>query len=297
MLPHFAVVAHEFGHAISDDIFVDDNIPAYNAFRRRLAARLARIGVKPDPVDVFTSYSDIFKLWIDELKADAVGHYIAGPAFFFALCGFLELSGRGFGIGRTHPPSSLRRQILFEKLTTGRPAFADPFKKHLGLRLTIDTNSPNMAVFKRTDDEPFQGLVQPGPNQLLPLDAAICMELPALMEAMAPAIFRETHKFLRARCPELIYTTGDLELDFKEHLEALSTMVPPIEQQRGGVAQPCRLATILNVGWAAMLGHLPSFGSAQSSAQEPADQLAKLHELLLKAAELSEAKQRWGECA
>ena len=105
MLPHFAVVAHELGHAIQDRIkpnfapFQSEMTECYT----RIEARLKSKGKKFGSNELIQA-NKIVGSWINELKADSVGHILVGPAFFFALCGFLELAGQKYGISDTHPP-------------------------------------------------------------------------------------------------------------------------------------------------------------------------------------------------
>ena len=131
MLPHFAVVAHELGHAIQDSILPDFAPFAAEdaAFEARVSKRLVSCSLVFGTAEALRSQL-IATAWINEFKADAVGHGLVGPAFFFALSGFLELSNRGYGIAPTHPPSDLRLNMLVSAIGSGSYSFNDVSKSH-----------------------------------------------------------------------------------------------------------------------------------------------------------------------
>ena len=85
------------------------------------------------------------------MKADALGHALVGPAFFFALCGYLELAGQGYGISPTHPPSDLRRELLFRQLSDGARSFVAVFQEKTGLIINETINSPHVRLCPPAD--------------------------------------------------------------------------------------------------------------------------------------------------
>lgn len=290
MLPHFAVVAHELGHAIHDLIKPDLKLAATErqACEARIEARLQANGT-PFEQEEQLRLTAITDNWIEEIKADAVGHLLVGPAYFFALCGFLELALRTYGIAETHPPSELRRQLLMQELAFGSPSFADVFLRRTKVALSADLNSPNIPACPRGDDL-FSELL----NQYSVTEAAICTELIPYIASLGPIVFAAARSHLQQTCPDLIYTSEKLDYDLGDPLTMLSYLVPPIESNHGAVPKPLGLASILNIGWAALLTRLdqiPDKGGDPSKLD--ARRSDQLHQLLLKAVELSEASRLW----
>ena len=294
MVTHFAVVAHELGHAIQDRIKPD--LSAYVTERRncdaRIAQRLSNNGIAFGPTERLR-VTTIFDKWLNEIKADSVGHLLVGPAFFFALFGFLELSGRSYGIADTHPPSDLRRKLLFDQLQAGTPSLASAFQAKTSIAISETINNPNIPSCP-IGDSLF--------NELLsvhsPTDAAICTELIPYLKTIGPAVFTAAKNYLDRICSELVYSPRQLETDLGDPLDMLCALVPPIEFRPNAAAEPqaMGLASILNIGWAALLTKLDRIpdkgGPPDLSDARRSDQL---HQLLLKAVELSEARRLWGE--
>ena len=249
MLPHFAVVAHELGHAIQDTLKPDftPHNKALDECNARIKARLADAGLPYGTSDLIRT-GDITNFWINELKADAVGYYLAGPAFFFALCGFLELAGQSYGISPTHPPSDLRKELLIGQLSTGTPSFVSVFQDKLGLTITEAVNSPHVPDCPPTDE-----LYNELSLKYRAPDAAICVELVAYARTVAPIIYEAARAHLSAVDPALIYLPEELNADIDRHLESLCQLIPPIEYLDGAVVKPAALSSILNIGWAVLL--------------------------------------------
>lgn len=295
LLPHFAVVAHELGHAIQN-LIRPDLTPYFQSADDaidRVKVRLKNNGITFSKEDELTAQK-IINSWMNEFKADAVGHYLVGPGYFFAFCGFLELAGHNYGIGRTHPPSDLRRALLFQKLQEGPLSFTQVLEQRTGLALTEDFNSPHIARCPAAD------ILYPELTQRVgPVQAAICVELTPLFASLAPAIFDAARVHLETNSPALIYSPNQYLLDLDRHLELLCNLVPPIEFRDEGGTRACSLSTILNVGWAALLTKVERFPPVRGlgATETVAARMECLHELLLKAAELAEARQLWEEQA
>lgn len=292
MLPHFAVVAHELGHAIQDHI-----LPDVRPFQAQFLDCIKRVTNRLTPLGITYGLQENILLretlqnWLNEFRADAVGHILVGPAFFFALFGFLELAGRSYGLGKTHPPSDLRRKQLVRELNSGTQSFQSVMQ---GCALTplVADYAPNVpdcpakdALFneiRKSHDE---------------VQAAICVELIELFDAMAPAIFTAAREYLTTLAPELVYTPKQLASDVQLHLKPLRRLIPPIEFQTAGSWKPTSLATILNVGWIALLDLRDEEAGTSVAvvSSETALKMEQLHQLLLKAVELSEARRLWEE--
>jgi len=293
LLPHFAVVGHELGHAIQESIKLDlpRHQTAIDEFLLRTQTRLQGDNHSFTPEDRIDAL-EILLRWLNELKADAVGHYLAGPAFFFALCGFLELSGQGYGIAPTHPPSDLRQRLLFNNLTDGTLSYATALHSSTGLHLTEDLNSPSIARCL-PPDAMYSELKQ----RFSKTEAAVCVELLPAISSIADDVFHAARETLHALSPSLIYTPQQFASDLERHLEPLCHLIPPIEFNDGTSAKACTLTTILNVGWGALLARIDRFppSRAMTGQDDTAARMETLHDLLLKAVELSEARQLWEE--
>lgn len=297
MLPHFAIVGHELGHAIQSRITPD--LGAFAAAQTesiaRTAQRLADANL-PFGLQEQIERQKILARWQNEIIADAVGYYLAGPAFFFALGAFFELLGGGLGIGLWHPPAIVRRRLIVERLAMNAPSHAAVFENATELAITEDMNSPHLTALPPPDTL-YDILKSSGQPPMHPIHAAICTELVPLIEVIAEPFYNEVEKVLQAINPEMVYTPARLEADLRNHLEPLCHLIPPIEHRDGGVPQAATLAGILNVGWAALLAKLGSLPAVvlQPGADANAVNMERLHQLLLKAVELSDARLTWDE--
>lgn len=132
LIPHFAIVAHEIGHALYGKIKWDlsDFAKEETALIERISLRLKTPTLGKQTTKTLQG---AFFNWFQELAADAFSLYLTGPASFFALSEFFELLGGRYGLCYTHPSHDLRRKILFEKLKEGGSStFASVFMKHTG---------------------------------------------------------------------------------------------------------------------------------------------------------------------
>lgn len=289
MLPHFAVVAHELGHAIEDRIQVEFGKydVQWQEFINRLVARIGSVSAD----DILDS-KEILSDWITEVKSDALGFHISGPAFFFALAGFLEISGHGYGVSETHPPSETRLRLLTEHLAAGDMSFSDVYRDELGIILEFDMLSPNVLRLP-ADDILFAELS----TAIGAKHAAICVSLIPFVNHIASDIYKSVRRYLRvSRRGQMIYSPAQLELDLQRHLDALCALIPPIEFESNGTRQATSLASILNVGWATLLAKLDNIPPAlDGRGDRAASRMERLNELLLKAVELSEARRLWDD--
>ncbi len=92
----------------------------------------------------------------------------------------------------------------------------------------------------------------------------------------------------------MIYTVDKYDKDLAAHIRPMLLAIPPIES---GVKlterQAAAFASILNVGWAVLLTKLGDLQVRVGDDPLQAERLEKLHGLLLKAVELSEARRAW----
>jgi hypothetical protein len=293
---HFAIVAHELGHALFGR--VNWNLDPIADDLDQLKSNVAtRLGVAGLDANSFKFLQEVFVDWFQEIACDAFALLLTGPAFFFSLGDFFQLSLSGYGISKTHPASDLRRRLIYDKLIQGGDnSYASVFNKWTGAKLTDDFNSPLMrrvpdsnTVFNHTRST-FGGKTVYSDEQ-----AHIMAELHDFMPVAAPVVFSCVEDFLVTNAPMEVYTAEKYNEDLKTHLEPLLLAIPPIES---GVnlddREPAGFASILNVGWAVLLTKLDDLQVRVEEDPLRAERLEKLHGLLLKAVELSEARKAWG---
>jgi hypothetical protein len=295
MLPHFAIVAHELGHAIQDRKTLDftPHAAAINDASQRTSERLQKEGIIFD-TSRQVEWRDALNSWINEIWADAVGVYLAGPAMLFALGALFEITGGGVGLSNTHPPHITRLKLLTKclKVPEGGESHSDVFEDRAGRPITDRMNCPHVEDLAAPDVLYSQLRVRADPHV-----AAIAVELVPLIDVLADDIYAEAKRLLSASNPEMIYHPQNLREDLTHHLDAICALIPPIEHRGPAGAEASTLAGVLNVGWAALLCKLDQFPVTGRPAgyDETAAKMEKLQELLLKAVELSEARRRWEE--
>ncbi|WP_456854448.1 hypothetical protein [Bradyrhizobium sp. USDA 4501] len=291
ILPHFAIVAHEVGHIIHQRLapqfdFSDDELMK---FSQKVLSSLGVADIRPESKTFFNATT---KSWLAELFADAVGICMLGPAFYFALCAFLQGKTSEYILTRSHPPAILRRKIAFRNLTrAGKWDHPSVFARITGVELRQGINS-QLLEQPAADDVLIESLVA---KEYDDEEARILCLLPDLVESVHEEVFRTAYDHIAEIAPSLLYTSQQLDHDLEEHLEALVMAIPPIEF---GVSLEAtthaELSSILNVGWAVLLTRLDRLAVRQEANQLLiAEKSEKLHSLLVKAVELSEAKQIW----
>jgi hypothetical protein len=289
IIPHFAIVAHEIGHAMMPRIGLNPVNAAVRAETAAIMARLATLGVAtPTRPTVFLQ--EVLLSWIEEFAADAFAGFLTGPAALFSLSEFLQLA-RHHGICDTHPSNELRRAAMFREMAAGTPSFCSVFEKHTGLKLTAEINS-SLIVAAPAEAEIMQDMIGDGHSHE---ESAAIAALHGSMKPIAQAVYGSVRSYLNQNVPNLIYTASNYDADLTNHLAALLAAIPPIENglditQR----RPCDFASIINVGWVLLLTKLDQLrvrtkpGDALGS-----EKVERLHDLLLKAVELSEARREW----
>ena len=295
ILPYYALVAHEAGHAIYARVGLDLNANSTKEitdFYQRIETRLGR---QLTPQD--TDLSEIVTSWVEELAADAIAHHIAGPAFYFSAFGFFQMCTQGLGVGKSHPPHDLRREVLYEKMLTkanSGKSYAEVFKECTGADFDLEINSIGIPSCP-AGDTLFNMLKSYNYSDLT---AAVITESIPYVKAIYPYIFDTVSTYLKNECPTLIYTPEKLNFDLKTHLEALCYLIPPIEykDEHTDDIKPVELASVLNVGWAALLTKLDKISVQNGQVgSEITWKMERLHSLLIKAVELAEARRAWDE--
>jgi hypothetical protein len=291
ILPHFAIVAHEVGHIIHQSIAPQFDFPdeELTKFSDKVLTSLGVTDIRPESKTFFNATT---KSWLAELLADAVGICMLGPAFYFALCAFIQGKTSEYILTRSHPPAILRRRIAFRNLTRAdKWDHPSVFLKRTGVELQEGINS-QLLEQPAPDDVLIESLVAKDYDEE---EARILCLLPELVESVSEEVFRTAYDHIAQVAPSLLYTSQQLDLDLEEHLDALVMAIPPIEF---GVSLEstthAELSSILNVGWAVLLTRLDQLAVRQEEPQLLiAEKSEKLHSLLVKAVELSEAKRIW----
>jgi len=225
------------------------------------------------------------------LASDAFAYYLTGPAIFFSGSELSQFGG-GYGLSKSHPASDLRRSILFSKLTEGGAnSFAHIFQERTGHALTEDFNSPMLTRTPGKDQIARDAVAR----KLDGLTAAVMAELHESMLKVVTILYGQVYTYLTTNAPGAIYTSAKYDSDLREYLGPMLAAVPPIESGATLNARaPTEFSSILNVGWAVLLTKLPELRIKTSGKDQfHSERLERLHGLLLKAVELSEARRSW----
>lgn len=288
ILPHFAIVAHEIGHALCDRLNWD--LSAFAPEEKPLIDRVqAKLGHSLTP-ESLTFFQKVFLHWFHELAADAFAFFLTGPAIFFSLCDFFQLLGNGYGLTATHPANDLRRRAIYKQLvvTQSKDSFVSVFQKHAGLQLDEAFNS-GILIPAPPKSDIWSDTKNSGATDFA---AAILSELHESVELLVPMIYHQAREHLRAVAPQTIYSPEAYDEDLNTHLQAMLAAIPPIESVQGAELTAARFASILNVGWVALLTKFDEFRIAGEGAGNW-ERMEVLHSLLEKAVELSEVKRLW----
>lgn len=292
IVPHLGIVAHEIGHALFARIHWDITPFNQNEFpqlRSRIAAKMGLPSISASTMQVL---QEIFQSWLEEFSADAFAFFLTGPAFFFSLPEFCQFLAAGYGMSDTHPANDLRRSILYSKLNeNGNDSFAAVFQKHSGFRLTDDFNSPLILATPAPDQIYNELLAANQPRE----KSAVIAELHRSIPCIVDIVYSHVRSYLQNDAPETIYSPEKYDVDLTEHLEPMLAAVPPIEVGPDlKNKSPTEFASILNVGWVALLTKL---GELRVKTARPerfgAGRLERIQGLLAKAVELSEARRKW----
>ena len=322
ILPHFAIVAHEIGHAIilkseavkkvleKDDTqkdvlesailemdYLTKNHAVDNQEQEKFFQNVAKEAGFDDPLEdtVLDTYKSYLSDWHDELLADAVAYYLTGPAIFFALSDFFQLLGLSYGVSKSHPSYDFRRSVLFRRLTKEeeKVSYASVFRHHTEQDLTEAFNSPLLA---QTPDKAtiITDLMATDEHSLT--EAVVIAALPELITPLIDEIYSTVKKYLENNAKSEMYTPKQFDEDLTNYIAPMIYSIPPIEAGKQlPDKEPAKFASILNVGWVVLLTKLGEMKLNTSAQGEEATRLQQLHNMLLKAVELSEARREWME--
>lgn len=291
ILPHYAIVAHEIGHALYPKITWNIT-PDPQALAALIQGIRTRLNVTVLNANARTLLQKTYLSWVEELAADAIAFRLTGPAAFFSLGEFFELLSGGYGLGIYHPANDLRRKILFDRISAGQGlTFADIFRKHTGQELTEDFNS-SLLVATPDKNQIFLDLYATYSDTEV---AAVLSELHDFIPSIVDQIYVRVDDHLQTNAADAIYSVSRFNDDLTKHLEAMLVAIPPIEDRvQGALPLPTEFASILNVGWVVLLTKLRELRVKTRSADALSyEKLERLHGLILKAVELSEARRQW----
>ena len=304
ILPHFAIVGHEIGHALYRKAKTSPINRAKSPHLNKGLLSRIRARLDADNPEASKALSDkqvgdatkaIFTNWINELVADAFGFYLMGPAMFFALSEFLLITGRGIEGSCDHPPNSLRRDLLYRRLTAGgRSSFAAGFKRKTKRELTITIN--NALLPTEVSAEKIYADIRAGSRDTWrSLTACTSAELVDQIIGFSDNIYDYARAYIVNINSRLIYTPDKFERDLSVHVDGMLYAIPPIEcAEDGGVIVPADFVSILNIGWVVLLTRLDQLklGGKNVSVGR---RIEVLQGLILKAVELSEARRTWSD--
>jgi hypothetical protein len=299
IIPHFAIVGHEVGHALISRIdwrYVFDP-SADSELQSRIESRLQKINERGGKIafsaDVLKRHTrDVYMNWFSEIASDAIGFYLMGPALFFALQEFLLISSSSYGISESHPANDIRLKFLHKRVVDGgAQSFAASFKASTGRDLTTNFNNHALAPTP-SSDKIFTDMLRSIDRADSVIVSAVIAELHETLLKCDDGIYSSVRDFFEKNFVDLIYSPARFQHDVETHLAPLLYAVPPIEEDRGGAgASPTEFASIINVGWIVLLCKLEEMHLDSSVGMDRRVEI--LQGLILKGVELSEARRHW----
>jgi hypothetical protein len=273
---HVPLVAHEAGHILHDRYNKQQNSENREAGLTRIESALSGLFEMveniPSPEPDISSH-EVLRNWMEEVFADTICGFIAGPAGFFALHEKLRLDSNP---DKSYPHNDIR---IFSLKSYIEENFDQIFLK-MGITLDSWRDWPvlteeellaNVSIYHRYSD----------------LSRYFISILPQI-RGFAVCIGRECMS-------KFEYKSCNLDLDLDTHLEDFLQAIPPYET-RGDLRyrQPTDLVSILNVGWFIAAFRLQSLNIRVDDGPLISGQLlVRLDQLILKAIELSEIRRDW----
>ncbi len=209
--------------------------------------------------------------WVKELCSDAIGIRLFGPALFFAEAHLLVSFGPLDRSSETHPPPRLRMKLMIRMLKQLYP---------------LDKWHGKLREFLQAWDEvvgdPISGTTL---YDQVALETINDVSLDLIADASATAT-------ASIEC----YSSDRFADDITELAPLFLHQIPP--GQRGGrAAKPTELASVINAGWHVYLCDFEAFKVSLHTVDTGTRfaTAAKLHELVLKAIEISGIHTAWEE--
>ena len=278
------VLAHELGHALYDKQEIAKGLLPKIKLNEDLVKKLAKMMYEnqlkqgnPTPElrlrkQVTQEITGRVNGWVKELCSDAIGIRLFGPALFFAALHLLISFTHIDESSLTHPPPRLRVRLMLRML------------KQL---YTVNEWHAELQSFSGDWDQVAAGQMS-GANAYdqLALDTINDPALDLISEASATATSA-------ARC----YTSERFVRDITDLVPLFLNHVPPGEIGPYTRSTPVELASIINAGWHVYLCDFDAFRKTlhpSDGGSRPAA-TTKLHELVLKAIEISGIRTSWEE--
>lgn len=277
-----AVLAHELGHALYDKRDVAKDLLPKIKLDEYLIKNLVKTMFEEqqkqgNPIpelwlrkQVTQEIAGRVNGWVKELCSDAIGIRLFGPALFFAaahlLTSFIHMD-KG---SETHPPPRLRVRLMIRML------------KQL---YSVDKWRAELQSFLGDWDEVSASQI-PGSNSYNQVALETISD--AVLDLIAEASDLATSA---AKC----YTTEKFEHDVAKLAPSFLNHIPPGEIGPYGRGTPVELASVINAGWHVYLCDFETFRKSlhPKDGDTRFTAATKLHELVLKALEISEMKTAW----
>lgn len=252
------LVAHELGHILYDVYDLDSTLtPDSSAFEAELKTLVAG-----DPIreaQIKQKLAD----WQMEFTCDLLGLSLLGPAYVYALTGFLTATGGSSSLDAvtSHPSPRMRITLMLDTIEGkyGPPVFDQdsmPLMHHLRGYLESTPTNPT----EPSDDLAFKFLNENFSKTLL-----------------------ESRKIVGTHA----YTPENYLRDIAGLRSRLENTIPPNEYEDG--TGPATFASILNASWDFYLGESKLMPGSNVTLSEAKEQFYGLVSWALEAAELSEA--------
>ncbi len=278
------VLAHELGHALYDKRKVAVDLLPKIKFNEELVKNLAKTMFEsqqkqqnPTPELrlrelVTQELTGRINGWVMELSSDAIGVRLFGPALFFAAVHLLISLSPLDQSTKTHPPTRLRVKLMIRML---KQFYA------------VDRWHAELQAFSKDWDDVSAAPI-PGRTAFdqLAIETINDGVLDLISAASGTAV-------TGAQC----YSSDRFQRDAAELAPLFLSHIPPGEIGPYGQGTPVELASIINAGWHVYLCDFEAFRKTLHAGDSGTRFAAatKLHELVLKALEISEMKTAWEE--
>jgi len=278
------VLAHELGHALYDRRDIARGLLPKIKVNEDLVKNLVRMMFEnqqkqgnPTPElrlrkQVTQEITGRVNGWVKELCSDAIGIRLFGPALFFAathlLISFIHMDKTS----ETHPPPRLRVRLMIRML------------KKL---YSVHEWREELQSFSKDWDEVSAGQI-PGVN---PYDQ---LALETINDAVLDLISEASDLATSAaQC----YTTKQFDHDVAKLAPLFLNHIPPGETGPYSRGTSVELASVINAGWHVYLCDFETFRKSLHPKDGATRFTAatKLHELVLKALEISGTRTSWEE--
>lgn len=302
-----SLVSHELGHAIYSSVGprIEHDQPQEDEILRVAQPFLAQLGVSSAALALPAqlSFDDLLKEefgkkvvasigkrisivvenWIEEFFADSVGCMLLGPAFFCAYASFLVAVMPMDRFSDDHPADRQRITNILASLTS-----TAGYSQNI---LTVQVAALMGEWEKAVLEIPRENIVvDTVDGEIFKVANRI---VTACLAAVRKAAFEATE--------EIRYEVSEYSEDVNSFVELLlQYKIPPIEREREGRVMPLSLASILNVGWEALLRQqsIPDAGpqtGRDQSGEFLHRQRVTLNEMIFRSIDLGEIRRQWEE--